>query len=103
MEIMEQRTMDAEKAIKAQRDYLIELSKKDNTWMRDTFAKGEGFAPKDGRCYVCKKQIYADVEVQRRNWKTGEIETVTSQGISVEKASNELTTGCPHCYHSFVE
>lgn len=32
---MEQRTIDLEKAIKAQRDYLIERSKTDKTWMRD--------------------------------------------------------------------
>lgn len=45
---MEQRTIDVEKAIKAQRDYLIERSKTDKTWMRDSFARGEGFAPKTG-------------------------------------------------------
>ena len=100
---MEQRTIDAEKAIKAQREYLIELSKTDKTWMRDSFAKGKGFAPASGFCYNCHEQIYADVEVSRRNWKTGEMEKVVSHGISVERAGRELTTGCPHCHHSFVD
>lgn len=101
--IMENRTMDAEKAIKAQRDYLIELSKTDKTWMRDSFAKGQGFAPSSGICYNCRKQIYADVEVSRRNWNNGQIEKVVSHGISVERAGSELTTGCPHCHRSFVD
>lgn len=100
---MEQRTVDVEKAIKAQRDYLIERSKTDNTWMRDSFAKGEGFAPKNGVCYNCHKQIYADIEVQRRNWENGQMEKVVSYGISVERAGKELTTGCPHCHRSFVD
>lgn len=100
---MEQRTIDVEKAIKAQRDYLIELSKTDNTWMRNSFAKGEGFAPKDGICYSCHKQIYADIEEQRINWQTGKFEKSMSRGISVEKAGKELTTGCPHCHRSFVD
>ena len=100
---MEHRTINVEKAIKAQRNYLIELSKTDNTWMRDSFAKGEGFAPKDGICYNCHKQIYADIEVQRRNWQTGKFEKTVSHGISVEKAGKVLTTGCPHCHRSFVD
>lgn len=100
---MEQRTIDAEKAIKAQREYLIELSKTDKTWMRDSFAKGKGFAPASGFCYNCHKQIYADVEVSIRNWKTGEMEKVVSHGISVERAGRELATGCPHCHRSFVD
>lgn len=100
---MEQRTIDVEKAIKAQRDYLIERSKTDNTWMRDSFAKGEGFAPKSGICYRCHKQIYADVETKKRNWITGDIENFISKGISVERAGKELTTGCPHCHYSFVD
>lgn len=41
------------------------------------------FAPESGKCYRCNKQIY--------------------EKISLEKASNELITGCPHCNYSFVE
>ena len=100
---MEQRTIDVEKAIKAQMDYLIDRSKTDKTWMRDSFARGEGFAPKNGICYNCHKQIYSDVDVKRRNWNTGNIENVVSYGISVERAGSELTTGCPHCHRSFVD
>lgn len=94
---------NVEKAIKAQRDYLINRSKTDNTWMRDSFAEGKGFAPDNGICYNCHRQIYPDVEVLRRNYRTGKIEKVISHGISVERAGNELTTGCPHCHISFVD
>lgn len=82
---------------------MIKRSKIDSTWMQDSFARCEGFAPKNGICYNCHKQIYSDVEVKRRNWNTGEIENVVSCGISVERAGNELTTGCPHCHISFVD
>lgn len=51
----------------------------------DKVQKHIGFAPSDGRCYRCKRQIYSD------------------GGISVEKASAELTTGCPFCHASFVD
>ena len=41
------------------------------------------FAPKSGRCYRCNKQIY--------------------ELIDLEKASNTLITGCPHCHYSFCD
>lgn len=100
---MEQKTINPTEAIKAQRDYLIELSKSDKTWMRDSFAKGVGFAPTNGICYNCRKQIYDNVEMKRRNYRTGDIEIFISKGISVEDASKKLTTGCPHCHRSFVD
>lgn len=40
------------------------------------------FAPVDGICYNCHRNIY--------------------EGISVEKAGQELVTDCPFCNHSFV-
>lgn len=43
------------------------------------------FAPSDGVCWKCNKQIYSE------------------GGISVEKASSELVTGCPFCHRSFVD
>lgn len=43
------------------------------------------FAPSNGNCYNCRKNVYSE------------------GGISVEKASRELTTGCPHCNKSFVD
>ena len=44
------------------------------------------FAPSNGICWSCKKNIYEDLI-----------------GISVEEASVELITGCPHCYKSFLD
>jgi hypothetical protein len=41
------------------------------------------FAPEDGICYHCGKQIY--------------------EKITEMKAASKLITGCPHCDNSFVE
>ena len=41
------------------------------------------FAPKDGICYSCGKQIYEE--------------------ITTAKAASQLITSCPHCRHSFTE
>ncbi|WP_347145928.1 hypothetical protein [Parabacteroides goldsteinii] len=80
------RTYDAGQAVIAQRNYLKELAKQNpQDWMSDNFSRGIGVAPPDGRCYRCKRQIYSD------------------GGISVERASTELTTGCPFCHTSFVD
>ena len=80
------KTYNVDQAIIAQKEYLKELAKRDpQDWMSSNFSKGIGFAPSDGRCYCCGKQIYAD------------------GGISVEEASTELTTGCPFCHRSFVD
>jgi hypothetical protein len=50
------------------------------------------FAPKDGNCYRCWKNIYT--EIDHGNYKTG---------ISVERASSDLITGCPHCHYSYCD
>lgn len=41
------------------------------------------FAPSDGICWNCGKQIY--------------------DAITLEYASTQLVTGCPHCHRSFVD
>ena len=41
------------------------------------------FAPSNGYCYNCSKQIY--------------------EKISLEKASKQLITGCPICYRSYCD
>jgi len=41
------------------------------------------FAPKNGICYSCHRQIY--------------------QYISEKKASTELITGCPICHRSYCD
>ena len=50
------------------------------------------FAPSDGRCFKCKKDIYTQID--RGPYKTG---------ISVEKAGRSLITGCPHCNRSYCD
>lgn len=60
------------------------------------------FAPADGRCYRCNKQIYEQMERKRKNF-TGEVIGTYTTGISVEQASTELVTGCPHCNWSYCE
>lgn len=50
------------------------------------------FAPLDGKCYRCNKNIYEPID--RGTYKTGH---------SVEKATTHLITGCPHCNYSFVD
>jgi len=72
-------TFDIEKAIKAQKEFLIK--------------KGyPRFGPANGICYRCNKNIYT--EIDHRGYKTG---------ISVEKAGSQLVTGFPHCNYSYVD
>uniref|UniRef100_A0A6M3L165 Uncharacterized protein n=1 Tax=viral metagenome TaxID=1070528 RepID=A0A6M3L165_9ZZZZ len=52
------------------------------------------FAPSDGRCYNCRRNIYGQI--------TSEDGKYTS-GYSVERASTSLITGCPHCHYSYCE
>ena len=51
------------------------------------------FAPHDGICYNCGRNIYLPT-----NGPRGAV-----LGITVEEASTRLVTGCPHCHYSFVE
>lgn len=51
------------------------------------------FAPQDGFCHSCGKQIYADYE------EHGSID----RGESLEYARNNLITGCPHCHRSYCD
>lgn len=51
------------------------------------------FAPPDGFCYYCGKNIYSPW--RRQNGR--------AYGISVEEASERLITNCPHCARSFCE
>lgn len=63
---------------------------------------GKGFAPVNGICYCCHQQIYSAEGREYlgdRRKPTGRIKN----GISVEQARAELTTGCPFCHRSFVD
>lgn len=79
-------TFDIPKSIAAQKEYLKGLAKRHpDDWMAPNFAQGRGFAPPDGSCYRCHRNIYSE------------------GGISVERASKELITGCPSCHVSYVD
>lgn len=54
------------------------------------------FAPFTGICFKCGKNIYEEKEYRRGN-------TFVKKGIDVDKATNELVTGCPHCSMSYVD
>lgn len=51
------------------------------------------FAPRDGRCYRCGRNIYLPT-----NASNGAV-----FGVTVEQAGNRLITGCPHCNYSFCD
>ena len=51
------------------------------------------FAPHDGICYHCGRNIYLP-----SNGRRGAV-----LGITGEDAGKKLVTGCPHCNYSFVE
>jgi hypothetical protein len=55
------------------------------------------FAPADGVCYKCKRNIY-----EPRISGVG-TEEVTVSGISVEQARKEHITGCSYCSTSYCE
>lgn len=77
---MDKGTFDNKKAAAAQREYC----EKQECPM---------FAPSDGLCYRCGRNIYLPT-----NGSNGAV-----FGITVENASSTLVTGCPHCNFSFVE
>lgn len=78
-------TYDVSLAVKAQKDY----------------CKSSGaphFAPRNGVCWKCNKNIYEQHEKQYAG-----NDKVFVFGISVEKAGSELVTGCPHCNRSYCD
>lgn len=74
------------------------------------------FAPASGICWACKKNIYEPLGHKRgqsSSWigNTGyrKVESCSLEeadyitGITVEKAGNELVTGCPHCNRTYCD
>ena len=75
------KTFDTARAIKAQAEF--------------TGAKGyPHFAPRNGKCYHCRRDIYAPITHD---------DTSYVSGITVERAGTELITGCPHCCWSYCD
>ena len=59
------------------------------------------FAPGNGICWQCRRNIYEKVVWKMTNLAGKEIEVET--GITVEKAGKSLVTGCPHCHRSYCD
>lgn len=59
------------------------------------------FAPHSGICWSCGQNIYKESPI-REYEILGQKKQYTS-GITVEKASKELVTGCPHCNRSYCD
>lgn len=53
------------------------------------------FAPSNGWCNACGRNIYEPYTFRGREDHT--------YGICVEEAGKRLISSCPHCNHSFVE
>lgn len=52
------------------------------------------FAPLDGECYRCGKNIYKPVR---------DLSGKVLSGYSVEYAATHHITGCPHCHQTFCD
>lgn len=66
------------------------------------------FAPHNGVCWCCHKQIYQNIGYKKDQYRDIECNTDGEMvdyvsGISLEKAKNKLVTGCPHCNRSYCE
>lgn len=53
------------------------------------------FAPNDGECYYCKKNIYQNYYDQ--------IEDEASYGIKIDEAGKRHITYCRHCSRTFLD
>jgi hypothetical protein len=60
------------------------------------------FAPRGGSCWKCNRNIYSPVERVQKLFTTDE-EVKYTTGITVEKATTQLVTGCPHCNISYCD
>lgn len=59
------------------------------------------FAPGDGFCWKCKRNIYQNYKII--SLSNGLIYSQISDGYSLNRASSELITGCPHCSRSYCD
>lgn len=97
-----EKTFNVAEAVQAQKEYCKEYAAKHSEDWASSFMKdGKGFAPVSGVCWCCHQQIYAAKGREYVGMKrpTGRM----VEGISVERARKELTTGCPFCHRSYVD
>lgn len=86
---------DAVKAAAAQADY----------WKR---TGAPDFAPHDGRCWKCHRNIYEQIGWKVENGRRTQVsldspELHHTTGIDVDEAGKALVTGCPHCNRSYCD
>lgn len=63
------------------------------------------FAPWNGVCYNCKKNIYTPIFKKLKNDRYEIVpkeEACFVSGVSIEE-SKKLVTGCPHCHYSYCD
>lgn len=79
------KTYDIAASVVAQKNFAKRYA---NAHPEDPFSgpmsRGVAFAPRDGFCYRCHKNIYSE------------------GGISLDQAANHFVTGCPFCHISYV-
>ena len=66
------------------------------------------FAPFDGMCYKCHRNIYAPQGWQMTKFGTTPVPYDSEKadfitGITVETAKTELVTGCPRCHRTYCD
>ncbi|URZ06442.1 hypothetical protein CLROS_017750 [Clostridium felsineum] len=68
------------------------------------------FAPEDGRCWCCNKNIYEEIgwKYDSASHRHVQVPLDSDQvgfttGITVEKAGEEFITGCPHCSRTYCD
>lgn len=67
------------------------------------------FAPRNGICWKCDKNIYEEVHWKKDRFyrfsicEKNDPNYSHSTGITIEEANTELVTGCPHCNISYCD
>ena len=103
MKLIRKSEQEIRKCIKAQEKRISDL-------------KAPHFAPRSGICYCCGRNIYQNYGWRRNEYLGRAIAVVRSKAVvddgaevdfvtghNIERAKNELITGCPHCNWSFCE
>lgn len=99
MKLIRKSEQEIRKCIKAQEKHIADL-------------KAPHFAPENGICDYCGRNIYQNYGWMRNEYlDIGRAKAVVDDGAEVdfvtghniERAKNELITGCPHCNRSFCD
>ena len=69
---------------------------------------GPHFAPESGRCWSCSRNIYEKIGWKIENGRAIQVpldspDAKLFTGITVQRATTSLVTGCPHCHRSYCD